>query len=421
VPSLPSAVTTVVRGDFLTSHEHAVASRLLASTQTLEVIDMSMLDAARSLLTPDVITRVSGKTGESDAAVTKGFGAAIPMLLASLAGRSNDHGFMTQFASLASRTADVDTSTPQGAWAHVASADSMTTAQTGLRSLFGDGLPNVVSGLSSYSGVKSSSSSTMLATAVPLLLHFFGRMMRTEHLDAAGLGDRLRSERRSFEAAVPSQFGSLIPGLGHSAETIKARTSPGRSVYRSTARTQEPTRWLVPVIVAGLALTGLFWWWGHQRPTREARNAGDLSTRAVGTAGAVTDHLTRRLPNNMSIDVPKGGMEDQLVSYLGTSSATRPQQSFDFDRIGFDRGAALTTESREQIGNVASILKAYPEARVTLAGGPQAETVANSLRDMGVAADRMQVRGNGSQNPIAGNESAAGRANNGRVTLTVNK
>lgn len=400
---------------------------------------MSMLDAARSLLTSDLVSRVATKTGESDVAVSKGLGAMLPMLLASLAGRSEDSSFMDQFASLAARTADVDTTSPASAWANMSSAESTGTAQTWLKSLFGDGLSSAIAGLSRYSGLKSSTASSLFTMAMPLLLSFFGKMMRTDDLDARGLADRLRRERRSFAAAVPSELESFIPGSVRTAETT-ARTVTTDKVVIPPGRYSEesPAKWLLPVVLGALALTGLLWWWGHGRVAHEARNTSlDYSSGAVGTAGSVPDYMMKRLPGNVSIHVPKGGMEDRLTDYLGTAPAVRTERTFDFDRIGFDTAsAALTPASREQIRNIASILRAYPETIVTIAGftdnvgdenanlqlsRTRAEMVTNALRQTGISGDRMQTRGFGSSNPVATNDTADGRAKNRRVTLMVNK
>src|SRR6476620_8216791 len=61
----------------------------------------TMLDGVQEFLTPNFLSHVSHETGESEAAVSKGFMAVVPTLLASIAGRSSDSGFMSQLASLA--------------------------------------------------------------------------------------------------------------------------------------------------------------------------------------------------------------------------------------------------------------------------------------------------------------------------------
>jgi len=158
--------------------------------------------------------------------------------------------------------------------------------------------------------------------------------------------------------------------------------------------------------------------------TYHGRSADEVRTKvtsgAVGTAGSVLDFMTKTLPGNVSLHVPRGGMEDRLADYLGTASAAPTGRDFEFDRIGFETGSAvLTAASREQLRNIAAILGAYPQAHVTIAGytdnvgaepvnvdlsRTRADSVMHALREMGVAPDRMEARGYGSENPLASND-----------------
>jgi outer membrane protein OmpA-like peptidoglycan-associated protein len=144
---------------------------------------------------------------------------------------------------------------------------------------------------------------------------------------------------------------------------------------------------------------------------------------------------TRGLPENPNLAFPAGSTEDRLASYLaspGTGSI-----SINLNRVGFESGSArLTPESREQVGNIAAILRAYPKATVAIAGHTdnvgseaanlalsraRAETVASELRNAGVASDRVRVEASGSDKPVADNSTEHGRSQNRRVTLDVTR
>jgi outer membrane protein OmpA-like peptidoglycan-associated protein len=154
----------------------------------------------------------------------------------------------------------------------------------------------------------------------------------------------------------------------------------------------------------------------------------------TGTSGMMPGKSTRALPGNVIITIPPGSAEDRLYMYLssaGVGSAT----AIDFDRIKFDSASAvLSPEAREQIDNVATILRAYPRATVTIAGytdsegsesanmalsKTRAEAVAGRLTADGVSAERVHPEGFGSQKPVGSNTSDTGRAENRRVVLQV--
>jgi OOP family OmpA-OmpF porin len=100
---------------------------------------------------------------------------------------------------------------------------------------------------------------------------------------------------------------------------------------------------------------------------------------------------------------------------------------FEFDK------AVLKPVSRETLDRVARSLTDWPEVRVEVGGHTdwigtdeynqdlsfrRARAVKDHLAAQGVAADRMTVRGFGESEPIADNQTSAGRAKNRRVVLT---
>ncbi|BBZ02838.1 peptidoglycan-binding protein ArfA [Mycolicibacterium chitae] len=97
-------------------------------------------------------------------------------------------------------------------------------------------------------------------------------------------------------------------------------------------------------------------------------------------------------------------------------------------------GATLTSGSEQMLSRVAEKITACPEARISVDGytdnsgndainiplsANRAKSVAEFLISQGVAADLVTSRGHGSANPIAGNDTPAGKAQNRRVEITV--
>jgi len=374
----------------------------------------SMLENIQGLLTPAILSRVTGQTGESESAVMKGFGAAIPAIAAMIANRSDDRGFMKQVADLATRTAaDPDAITPAAA----------TTTEGWLSSLFGNNLSGLTGSVARYAGIRGSTATSVLSIGASLVLTYLGRRMRSDSLSATELAEQLRGQRSQLAAALPAGFE--VPA------SIRA-TAP---VATYVPPKPETTSLNVPMLIllATLGLGGLLWWGVRQyhRQTQTSINEG-MST-LVGTSGTMSGAVTRVLPGNMTLRFSRGGIEDALSAYL--ASPARGKSSFELDRIGFEIGsAALTPPSREQLRNVALILTAYPAASVTVAGHTdnvgdeatnlalsqaRAESVATVLIEDGVSPGRVRAQGFGSQKPVTSNVTEAGRSQNRRVMLDV--
>lgn len=426
----------------------------------------SMLDSLRELASPAILSIVTRQTNESESAVSRAFSASIPAIAATIANRCDDNSFMKEVADLASRTAsDPD---PLKTVTRIASqgdaAVDITTPSGGfLSSLFGHNLSSMADNLANYAGLRSSSASTILSVAGPLVLGYLGRLMRSDNLTTAGLADRLRGTRNQLASAVP--IGFEMPEFFHA--PFRASRTAVDEVERHPHVAREAEGWTAPVlaVIGLLGLGGLIWWASHRpvveqssrvemtepapteqgttpltpppsaTPAPESSNTtGTTGMGQVGTTGMTPGgRTTRMLPGRVVINVPSGGTEDRLSNFLSSSGAGATV--FTFDRVRFDSGsAALSPQGRDQIDNIAVILRAYPKASVTVEGyadnsgsehanmalsKARADAVAGRLTAKGVQPDRVHAEGFGSQNPEEDNGTEAGRAGNRRVAIDV--
>jgi len=414
-----------------------------------------MLDSFRELASPAILSILTRQTNESESAVSRAFSAAIPAIGAMIANRSDDSGFMKELGDLATRTAadpDPLKSITRLATSGGTGIDTTTPSGSFLSSLFGQNLSGMIDSVSNYAGIRGSSAASILSVAAPLVLGYLGRMMRSDNLTTAGLADRLRAHRNQLASAVP--LGFEMPEFFHTPYRA-ARTAVDDSVRRVQAR-EADTSWTVPVLalIGLLGLGGLIWWASHKpvietsrveqtqpmartplpatpAPEKEVGTTG--MTPPTGTTGTVPGKVTRTLPGNVVLTIPAGGAADRLYDYV-TSKRTGGTV-ITLDMVKFTNGSAMVSPaSREQIDNVAAILKAYPNTNVTVAGytdnqgndhsnmalsKARAEAVAGRIIARGVPSDRVHSEGYGSQKAVGDNTTDAGREQNRRVTLEV--
>jgi peptidoglycan-binding protein ArfA len=104
--------------------------------------------------------------------------------------------------------------------------------------------------------------------------------------------------------------------------------------------------------------------------------------------------------------------------------------------IKFETGSAkLTSDAQQQLAGVVSAVKACPDVKLTVVGhtdntgtdainkplsDDRAKAVAAYLVSQGIPADSVSSQGAGSSEPIADNNTAAGRAQNRRTDIKVN-
>ncbi len=109
--------------------------------------------------------------------------------------------------------------------------------------------------------------------------------------------------------------------------------------------------WVAAAIVALLAVIGLYAMFG-----RSGRGV-EGTPGAVGTAG----YIDRVLPDGTNLRFPAESTEARFLSFLEGGTPVDRETWYEFDRITFETDSAtLRPQSREQLANIAAILKALP-------------------------------------------------------------
>jgi outer membrane protein OmpA-like peptidoglycan-associated protein len=391
----------------------------------------TLIDTVRQMITPALISQLSGVHGESIAAVQKGLDGASIALLGAIANRSDDSAFMSRLFLLFK-----ESGIPPG----LESTEGLLEQARGRAStpgtvldrfqslIFGD-RTDVVSALARFAGIKSAAASSLLGIASSLVIGQLVRLIRTDRLDAGSLAHRFTTERSALQAATPP--GLMLPtATARPAAEDAIRPDWQRAAVHAppSQRAWSPLAWVGAALLAGLALWGLS---SMLHLGRSPRIASVTTPSPVGTAG----YVTRTLPGRADVHVRPSGTEDRVLAYIQNPSTGSSETWFEFDRLTFVTDSAmLRPESHEQLSNMAAILKAYPKVRVRIGGytdnsgdpaanmrlsQARANAVAGRLRALGVDGSRLEAEGYGDQHPIASNATEDGRMRNRRVAIRV--
>jgi OOP family OmpA-OmpF porin len=207
-----------------------------------------LLATLKDLITPEVIGKAASLFGDPEPAVSKGLGAAFPVLLSSLAHRSSDSAFASTLYNLVrdpandgSLLGNVGSLLAPGA----ASSPMGTLGGKLLGALFGNNLGNLASSLGGYSGVKPASASSMLSFAAPLVLSLLGKLVKSGNLSLSSLVGLLTGQKSTYAAAVPGPLARIESYLaGPAAERHVAPPPPPPQAKSSI------WRWLLPLLIA---------------------------------------------------------------------------------------------------------------------------------------------------------------------------
>jgi OmpA-OmpF porin, OOP family len=398
---------------------------------------MSITESLMSMITPSVVSSASQYFGESASSTERGLTAAMASTLAGTSRLAASDGGMG-LSSLMKEHAVSDgvLGNLGGAFTRSGNGSSLlSSGQQVAGQLFGSRTGEIASSLESFAGVKGATASGMLALAGPMVLGFLSRHQRSQSLSSAALASQLTSERSSLTRYLPPGIATLMgtaaplgagEPIGATTASTSTRAAPHMLGVTSGVATTHyggpHNRWILPLaVLAGLIALGA--WFTMRTTPRVARVA----------VPTVTHFASVRLPNGSSIAVPPSSLNYNLATFLDKGSPSDLPRTFVFDHLNFMPGSTeLTADSTPTVTQLASILRAYPNATIALVGytdstgDPEsnrklsldrANTVRDQLVSAGVDPAHISTEGYGQDRPVASNDTEQGRARNRRTEL----
>ena len=413
-------------------------------------MNVNLLDLVKSQLSGSVLSQAAGFLGESESGTSTAMGAALPAILGSIVNKATTNdgakGIMDMITSQKQDSGMLDNFA--GLLGNSNQTQGLLQSGSGmLSSLLGNKTAGLVSAISSFAGIKSGSVSSLLSMAAPLLMNVIGKQVSSNNLGLSGLTSLLSSQAPFIKAALPASISNVLGfgDLGASAKNVAHTVT-------NTVNDAKSTNWMPWIVGAAVVLGSIFFWKSCQDKAAEAMAATEAAaakTKAAAEAAAkatadkasemkdkVATLFKVSLPSGVTLDVPKGSLEDTWVSWLSDNTKVVDKTTwFNFDRLLFDTGkSTLQASSQAQLQNVAAIMKAYPKVKIRLGGytdntgnpaanlklsADRATTVMNELVKLGVDKGRLSAEGYGDQHPIGDNKTEEGRQQNRRIAVRV--
>ena len=214
------------------------------------------------------------------------------------------------------------------------------------------------------------------------------------------------------------------------------------SITSSSTRSARTMQWAVVVAVA-LASTGCASFGRREK-------GAVIGAVAGGTVGGVIGHNTGSTARGAIIGAVVGGAAGAIIGHQMDQQAKELKLAIPgatIERVGegiqvtfasgllydFDSDA-IRTEAGENLRNLASSLKKYPSTELLIVGHTdrlgsteynqdlsqrRASSASGYLAVQGVGSSRMQTTGKGELEPLASNETEAGRQLNRRIEVAI--
>jgi Outer membrane protein and related peptidoglycan-associated (lipo)proteins len=295
--------------------------------------------------------------------------------------------------------------------------------------------------------VRTSSAVKLMQWAAPMCLATLGKKAIQNNYDASDIANLLAKE--PIEVDKDGIAGGM-QRVGLTTELEYNSYSPPEPRKR-----QAVVLWPLLLLFSLLALVIWLFKTDMQQPVHLSNAAVQaLHTNAVLQ---VPDHTqdedstltfsygektTLKLPNGQELIIAANSAETLLIARIQEAIQHGVDTGEDGNHTGwvdlydvqFTEGTKYRDGAREQLANVAAILKAYPSVAIRIGGytdntgtdevnalisQQRAEKVKQDLSNMGVGEQIIQAKGFGSLHPIGDNNTREGRALNRRVSCRI--
>ncbi|MBK8425267.1 MAG: OmpA family protein [Lewinellaceae bacterium] len=400
----------------------------------------NLLDTIKQHISPDLISQAAKWLEENEPGISNAMNGLVPTLLAGMLNKTGDSNAMASiFNALSGFDAgiadNIDSLIGGGNLAH---NDPKDASGHLLGTLFGAKVPAITNAISSFAGVKPSSTSSLLGLVGPLVMGVLSKKISSGGLNVSGLANLLSSEKNNILGALPGGMASVL-GL----------IDRGGSVGEGSVSVEEAAtgnNWLWPLLLL-LGLGGGVMYY-MKNCTQPATPMVKMETPVVDStaikaaemaeaAKAAAAGFMKKLSSGFEIKGNTDGIESQLIAFIEDASKPVDKTTwFNFDRLTFNTGSAEIDmeKSRAQLTNIYEVLKAFPKVKLKVGGytdnvgkeaanqklsTDRAKATVAALEGMGIEKGRLAPEGYGSQHPVASNDTEEGRAQNRRIAVRV--
>lgn len=334
----------------------------------------NLLQSVNHLFNGEIVNKMAAAFGESEGGIMKAISGAVPAVLAGFVTKANEPNGANHLLNLSQDAANAGVISNIGSM-FSGEGNILDKGLDMVRQLFGDRLEGIVQAVSNFSGIRSSSASSLISMAAPMALGVLGNEAKRFNLSAAGLAGYLNDQKANIMNALPAGLGigSLL-GAGSLGAKADAKYEQIKVNYQTADKEERKgTNWLLPLILILFAIAAILYFMKGCRNT-PAVTGDEVKDTVVTMVDKVKEKMREMVQldvtNNLKIDAYKGGIEDQLIMYLRDKNAPIEKDKwFDFDDLNFEVGSAtLTSGSMRQVKNIADILNAFPNAKIKIGG-----------------------------------------------------
>ena len=380
-----------------------------------------LMGLVRRAITPDVVRTAASQLGEEREKTASAVSASVPTVLTALSEVASSDTGATHLKQVFDQSRRTSEATGSDGASTIASAMVGSRAAAAADEL-GPQSASIAAAVAQTTGIGGMSALKLLGGVASIAFATLGKGLAG--MSSATIGSLFREQRGGWVKQLPGSMTSMFRGTPAATEPAyeHERVISGPAIREIP--TEKRRSWLPLLLLAALALLAI--------PVIRG-----LSSRRAVVPEAPRAPIAERI-ETPTIPAPAARVETPPPAEIPPPPKSAVAAISEIKQLsplhfGF-ASTGLTTQSQENLNQVASILQANPELSIRIAShtdnigtleGNQllsearSETVKTMLVERNIDASRIETAGMGQDQPIASNDSAAGRAENRRTEISV--
>lgn len=381
-------------------------------------MSLNVIDLIKGQLGPALVSQAAAQFGESESGISKAIGGLLPAVVGGLANNSDNPGVLDAITNASS----------SGILGNLLGGSSNNSVISNLLStIFGDKLSGLVNSIATFAGISNNSSSSLLNLVTGATAGSIGKYAADNNLGQSGISSLLNDQKGIVSSLLPAGLSLASLNIGDWAKGYKfdndndaiktpVAEEPKTDFTRSTTPTETYSqknnegggsvwKWLLPLLLL-IAAAYFIWKQCDKKSTTTTISTTDSTTVITDSTATATPSDTTvtttvtKVDENIDLNGTalkgyKGGMEDQMITFLKTDGYKNAANDdalkdkwYDFDHVNFKIGSAdqLEAGSEGQLQNLVAILKAFPEAKIKIGG--YTDKTGDEAKNLKLSADR---------------------------------
>ncbi len=366
---------------------------------------MDILGLIKDKLTDSVIEKVSNFLGEHPENIGSALNSSVPIVLGGIirnASNDEDTGKVMDVLKDGGHTGEILDDLPN-LLSNFDKTQLLITIGTNIFNHFtGSKSNSIVEKLSTLTGIRKTSASSLVGLAAPLVLGALGKVVSKEGLGVSGLTRLLAEQRESVFGALPPAIANQLNFKGSTSTVKPQNEEKPKESKKDTKESKGFLSWIPWILIGLVFLAGLAYFWKYRKNIKPAEPTSEVTVipkqDSTFTDNSISASTTPADTTSgfSNTEIPKPIEEVKTPEIIAEEKPKAEETKKEEKKVTFDNVFAnhpieeqlrntkawisLTTNfknnsaeitSKGDLDAVVKFLKENRKAKITIAGGSQ--------------------------------------------------